>query len=98
MIVRADLPRGVQLANAVHAAGESAQGPIPRGTIAVALAADSDFHLRRLSARLEARGIPHHLIVEADGAYAGQAMAIGVRPTLDRAAVGKVVSSLRLVR
>jgi hypothetical protein len=98
VIVRADLPRGVQLANAVHAAGESAQGPIPRGTIAVALAADDDFHLRRLADRLAARGIAHRLIVEADGDYAGQAMAIGITPTTDRAAVGKVVSSLRLVR
>jgi hypothetical protein len=42
--------------------------------------------------------LDHKLIVENDGPWADQAMAIGVKPTTDRAAVRKVVSALPLVR
>lgn len=37
MIVRADLPRGYQSAQVVHAAGESVRDAVPKGTHAVVL-------------------------------------------------------------
>lgn len=89
-IVRADLPLGLQLAQTVHAAGESAT-PLPRpGTHAVALHARDEAHLREVAARLDARGIRHHRVLEDDG----QLMAIGIPPTTDRDPIRKALSSL----
>ena len=101
IIVRADLPHGVQVAQTAHAAGESVpecSAPLPEGTIVVALAVPDEQTLRTVAAALEHHSLRHKIIVENDGLYAGQAMAIGVRPTRDRAAVRKAVSSLPLVR
>lgn len=94
VIVRADLPHGSQVAQAIHAAGESTNGRVPSGTIAVALAARDQEHLLQLAAALERAGIAHTLIRECDG----EAMSIGVEPTRDRHAVRKVLSSVPLVR
>lgn len=89
-----DIPIGSQVAQVVHAAGESAfPRPVP-GAIAVALHARDELHLLQIADRLQAAGIPHHLVIEDDG----QHMAIGVNPTTDRAAVRKVLSSLPLVK
>ncbi len=94
IIVRADLPHGSQVAQATHAAGESIAGPVPSGTIAVALAARDRAHLDDLAAKLAAAAISHVVIRESDG----EPMAIGCTPTHDRAAVRKVLSSVPLVR
>lgn len=94
VVVRADLAHGAQLAQVVHAAGESARIRVEPGTIAVALHARDEAHLRDVAARLGAARIPHHVVEECDG----EAMAIGVEPTTDRAAVRKVLSSLPLAR
>lgn len=97
MIVRADLAHGLQVAQATHAAGESVPehlAPLPTGTIAVALHARDEAHLRAVCQQLCAAGISHRLIVEDNG----QAMAIGIKPTRDRSQVRKVVSALPLVR
>ena len=94
MIVRADLPHGSQVAQAVHAAGERAVGRVPPRTIAVALSAKDAGHLGEIGAKLEAAGIEHVMIAECDG----ERMAIGIAPTRDRAAVRKVLSSIPLVR
>lgn len=94
VIVRADLPHGSQVAQTIHAAGESAVEPIPSGTIAVALAARDRAHLVEIADRLTAASIPHKVILECDG----EPMAIGVRPTRDRATVRKVLSSIPLIR
>jgi len=56
VIVRADLPRGVQSAQIVHAAGESSPGTLPSGTFAVTLTAPSEQALRKEAERLQARG------------------------------------------
>lgn len=96
MIVREDLPKGFLAAHVAHAAGES--GPAPPGSIAVVLGVQNETELLAIDARLTARGVPHVLIREDAGTYAGQATAIGVSPTHDRKSVGKAVSSLRLVR
>jgi CTP:molybdopterin cytidylyltransferase MocA len=94
VIVRADLPIGMQVAQIVHAAGESTPIRVPVGTHSVALHARDEPHLREVAQRLLRAQIDHHIVLESDG----HAMAIGIAPTTDRARVRKVVSSLPLVR
>lgn len=83
----------MQVAQAVHAAGESVTGRVPSGTRAVALAAVNEAQLRCLSGKLTEVGIPHVLIEECDG----EAMAIGVEPVADRSPIRRLTSSLPLV-
>lgn len=100
VIVRADLPFGLQVAQVVHAAGESAS-PRPRpGTHAVALHARDEAHLHEIAQRLYNAGIEHHCVFEAedDPQFPGQLMSIGLYPTRDRDKVKKVLSSLPLVK
>lgn len=92
--MRADLSRGAQVAQAIHAAGESAAARVPKNTIAVALAARDRDHLLELDEQLERAGVAHVLIRECDG----EPMAIGCEPTRDRAAIRKELSRLPLVR
>jgi len=102
IIVRADLPIGSQVAQSVHAAGESANPrPVP-GTIAVALHARDEKHLADLSDRLTAADLAHHCVYEAvdDATYPGQLMAIGLNPVplSRRDHIRKVLSALPLVK
>lgn len=92
-VVRADIPLGDQFAQLLHAAGESSTGALPEETIAVALHARDEVHLREIDARLTAAGIAHHLIIECDG----QAMAIGCTPTTNRTALRRQTSMLPLM-
>ena len=64
----------------LHAAGES--GPAPPGSVAILLAAKDEDELRAL-ATLDSES---HLIVECDGPYAGQALAIGFPPRAQKRA------------
>lgn len=98
VIVRGDLPHGVQVAQTVHAAGESCDGPLPSGTYAIALSAANESHLEDISVRLWDAEIPHTVITEPDAPYDGQMMAIGIWPTSDRDKIKRVTSSLPLVR
>lgn len=59
-------------------------------------ARDAD-HLLSCSRALRGADIAHRLVVEGDGPYASQPMALGVEPTSDRGRVRKVLSSLPLV-
>lgn len=94
VVVRADLRHGSQLAQVIHAAGESApQGTRP-GTIAVALHARDEEHLLEVADALDEAGLEHHVVVEDDG----RAMSLGVAPTTDRAAVRAVLGGLPLAR
>lgn len=93
VIVRADLPHGQQVAQTIHAAGESSDRLLP-GTIAVALHARDEEHLRAVGLWLDAAGMKCHRVEECDGSL----MAIGCEPTTDRAAIRKVLSKLPLVR
>ena len=95
MVVRGDLPRGLQAANIVHAAGES--GPAERGTHAVCLVAPNATVLAAVAERLEAAGVRCARIVESDPPYAGELMAIGCPPG-GREVVRRVLSSLPLLR
>jgi hypothetical protein len=96
VILRSDLPKGLMVANTVHAAGESAG--VPPGTFAVALATAGEDELEATLSHLKELGIPHQAIREAQGEYAGQLMAIGVEPLKDRSTIRKAVSSIPLVK
>lgn len=98
VIVRGDLPHGVQVAQTIHAAGESCEGPLPSGTHAIALSAHSEDHLEDIAMRLWEAEIPHTVIRESDPPYNGQLMAVGIWPTDDRGRIRKVTSDLPLVR
>ena len=97
VIVRADLLRGVQAAQMIHAAGESCEG-LKKGTHAIALHVRDEEHLYEVRAKLWKHEIPHVTIYEDDHPYDGQAMAIGIFPTSDRERVRHVTSSLPLLR
>jgi hypothetical protein len=93
--VRNDLTTGQKVAQTIHAVGESHRGVVhPPGTIAVALSARDELHLRELFKTLEEAGLKPSLIEECDG----EAMSIGIPPTNDRGSIRKWVSQLPLVR
>ena len=93
VIVRRDLPLGVQAAMLVHAAGES--GPSSSGTNAVVLTTADEASL--LSLDLKLRHIPHTLIREPDLPYHGEAMAIGCLVS-DRTEIRKFTAQLPLLK
>lgn len=97
VIIRADLPRGVQLAQTIHAAGESAPGNLPSGTHAVALEAPDEKALLDLEQRLISARIEHVAIREPDD-YNNQLMAIGIKPQVRGRNLRKVLSRFALVR
>ena len=80
MIVRSDVPTGLAGAMILHAAGET--GPAPGGTVAILLAAADEDELRAL-AQMDSDS---HLVVECDGPFAGQALAIGFPPRAEKRA------------
>lgn len=82
VVVRADLPPGLQAAQVIHAAGESAllTASLPPGTHAVALHADGEAALVALGRALDGAGFACAKIYENDPPYAGQLMALGVAP------------------
>jgi hypothetical protein len=80
VIVRADLPRGIQAAQIIHAAGESSPGGLPEGTYAVALVARDELHLTLLAEELEKREVRFVRIREPDRPYDGALMALGLVP------------------
>lgn len=87
----------MQVAQTAHAAGESCGG-VPTGTIVVALAVPDEETLHRVAMALGEQSQTYALIVENEGPFAGQAMALGVKPSTDRQAIRKAVSALPLVR
>jgi hypothetical protein len=86
------------VSNTIHAVAESSPARLPPCSIAVALAARDESHIRELAAMLSSHDIAHHVVLETEGRHAGQAMAIGLEPTRDRARIRKAVSALPLVR
>lgn len=71
---------------------------MPDGTIVVALAVPTEETLRDIARALGEQSLTYRLVVENEGSFAGQAMAIGVTPTSDRARVRKATSQLPLVK
>lgn len=105
MVVRRDLPRGLQSAQLVHAAGESAGGPIPGGTHAVVLQVRDEEHLLDIASALHWAHLPYKLIIEPDLPLLedrpledGQGTAIGIPPTRDRRAISRVLGRLPLLK
>jgi hypothetical protein len=100
VIIRKDLPLGVQLAQTVHAAGESALlGILPRGTHAIVLAARDEAHFCDLEVKAKALGFVDSFVGfrEPDAPYLGALMAIGFKPA-PRGTYKKLLSQLPLVR
>lgn len=107
VIVRADLPRGLQAAQIVHASGESViNGPVPEGTHAVVLQVEDEEHLLHIADQLWIKGIKNYkLIIEPDlplhedrPLEDGQGTAIGIPPTQDRKKIVAVLGRLGLLR
>lgn len=96
-MVRRDLPRGIQAAQLVHAAGESAPGNLPEGTHAVVLTAASESDLARLAAKLDAYGIGFTRIHEPDAPHDGALMALGLHPRR-KEEVRRYLSNLPLLK
>ena len=97
VIVRADLSRGLQAANVVHAAGESSPGNLPEGVRAVCLTTPDEDALKEVADLLARNGVRVRLVVETEGKHAGQLMAVGCRPAR-REEIRRHVSSLPLLR
>lgn len=87
----------MQAAQLIHAAGESSTGSLPRGTYAIALSAKNEAALRKLADDLARRGLPHHLVIENDAPYTGQAMALGIQP-MNRVVLRPILRRFRLLK
>ncbi len=79
-IVRSDMPIGNQMAQLLHAAGESSPGNLESGTFAVCLHARTEEQLLITHQKLTEAGIPSVLIREPDAPFCNQATAIGISP------------------
>lgn len=78
--MRADLPRGLQSAQIIHAAGTSSTGNLPEDTHAVSLVARDEVHLSLIAKRLRLAGVEFTTVREDVAPYFGQLMALGLRP------------------
>lgn len=96
IVVRTDLPVGFLSAQVAHASGESLSEPVAPGTFAVVLGVDTEAELRALHTQLKAGRIRCILVEETDAPYTGQATAIGIEPTTDKATLKKYLSRLSL--
>ncbi len=97
VVVRADLPRGLQAAQVVHAAGESSPGNLPSGTHAVVLTVPGPVEMEALARRLAQAGVAHVRIEEPDPPWDGALLAIGLVPGR-KEAFRRHLSSLPLLR
>lgn len=95
VIIRSDVPAGIAAAMLVHAAGESVDATVPKGTHAIVLAARDEMHLLMIAAELQLAEIPHAPIFEPDEPWRGALMAIGLRPC-ERRSVRPLLKALPL--
>jgi len=95
VIVRTDVPPGVQAAMLIHAAGESSSGVVPRGTFAVALGSPSEHLLLKLENRLMLEKVSHAAFREPD--RDNQLMSIGIEPVGDRRVVRRFLKGFTLL-
>ena len=79
-MVRDDLPRGIQAAQIVHAAGASVDRPVNEGTHAVVLTVPSESGMARLVDDLRRVGVQFTSVFEPDPPYLGALVAIGLAP------------------
>jgi hypothetical protein len=113
VVVRADLPRGIQSAAIVHAAGESAAAwlaeqfkadllepayiGLPQETHAVVLTVPDQSALLAVSRRLDMARVRHCPIDEPDAPYSGAWLSLGLFPGA-KEVLRRYVSSLPLLR
>lgn len=98
VVVRKDLPFGVQVAQTIHAAGESSPGNLPANTHAVALHAKDEEQLEILERALLQSGFSFVSIREPDEPYNGALMAIGLSPVTRTPALKQLLGKLPLVK
>ena len=98
MIIRADLPVGVKIAQTIHAAGESSPGSLPSDTRAVALQARDEAELLSLERALTDAGFYFSAIREPDPPWNGALMAIGLAPQPRTPELRQLLGRLPLVR
>jgi hypothetical protein len=99
VIVRADLPLGVQIAQTIHAAGESAKllvEPLPPRTRAVGLHVPNEAALIELEMKLGENGFEFKSIREPDAPWDGALMAIGLKPQERTNELKGILQSLKL--
>ena len=97
MIVRADLPRGLQAAQVIHAAGESSPGQLAPGTHAICLVVPDENALRALANRMTSAAIAFVGIVETDAPHTGELTAIGCMPAR-KEVLRRLLSSIPLLK
>jgi hypothetical protein len=97
VIVRRDLPRGLQGAMLVHAAGESSPGNLPEDTHAIVLSVPDEPALLLLAEKLAKFGVRHVTIREPDAPWNNALMAIGLFPAR-KETVRRHLSSLPLLK
>jgi hypothetical protein len=99
-VIRADLPIGVQGAQLIHAAGESAllaaAECVGKLIYAVCLTARDEAQLGELERQLTLAGIRHYAMREPD--LGGALTAIGICPIEDRRMVRRYLSSYPLLK
>lgn len=96
ILVRRDLPYGVQIAQTIHAAGET--GPAVKGTHAVALHVKDECQLIEFGRRLTEAGFEPYIVFEPDAPWNGAAMAIGLSPQIRTSKLRQVLGNLPLVK
>jgi peptidyl-tRNA hydrolase len=97
IVVRSDLPRGVQAAQIVHAAGESVDRRVEEGTFAVVLTVPDERALVRLADQLRQSGVAFTAIFEPDEPHLGAMMALGLAPGR-KEAIKRHLSALPLLK
>lgn len=95
LIVRADLPSGVVVAQVAHAAGQGSDRH-PPGVYVVVLEVPDEPALAEIHEKLDSAGVAHTPIVEVDAPWSGQLMAIGCEMSRDRGPCRRVLSNLPL--
>lgn len=98
VIIRRDLPFGVQVAQTIHAAGESSPGNISESTHAVALHAKDEAQLEKIERALLEAGFRFKAIREPDAPYLGALMAIGLSPVVRTPQLRQLLGKLPLIK
>jgi 7-keto-8-aminopelargonate synthetase-like enzyme len=98
VILRADLPTGVKVAQTIHAAGESSPGNLPASTHAVALEVRDEQQLQDLEQALVRAGINFRSIREPDAPYSNALVAIGIEPQVRSPLLRKLLGRFPLVK
>lgn len=100
VIVRRDIPVGLQAAQITHAAGESARlsETLPAGTHAVTLHIHDEAAINELGRTLSSAGIKYASIVENDPPYENQLMAIGLSPQVRTPLIKKILGRYKTIK